>query len=153
MMNRMTAMATATASNRCRNILLFSIAVIAFAFGSSIYLCFCPTDLLLYDWFNINTQTDWIQDLRAHFEKVSTPDWFRHNLPDALWLMSFLLIMELIWSDSDSLYKSIFIHGMVATSILAELLQYFHVIPGTGDWWDVFVYLVTLLTFYLIKSI
>lgn len=150
---RLTVMETVTASKRYRNILKLSIAVLAFAFGSFIYLCFCPTDLLLYDWFNLDTQTEWIQDLRANYVNVSTPNWFRYNLPDALWLMSYLLIMEVIWSDSDRYYKSIFIYGMLAISILAELLQYFHVIPGTGDWWDVFVYLVTLLIFYLIKSI
>jgi len=76
-----------------------------------------------------------------------------YNLPDALWFLSYLLFMEVIWSEKEKCYKYIFIYGMLLMALLAELLQHYHFIPGTGDWMDALSYLLTLLTYYLFKSI
>ena len=141
----------ATFTNNYRNYLLLGGAALAFGGASFIYLCFCSTDLYLYDWFGIDVKSDWIQNLRMNFSSVHTPTWLRYNLPDALWLFAYLLIIETIWTDKERLYKNIFIYGMVSLAIFAELLQYYQIISGSADWWDVFSYLMTLLTFYLFK--
>lgn len=140
-------------TNRNRNLPLLFLAITAFGFGSFIYLCFIPANLFLYDWFCIDVQADWIQALRNGIGKLDTPDWFRYNLPDALWFFSYLLIMEIIWNKNEKLYKALFIYVMLAVAIAAELFQYLHIIPGSGDWWDVAAYILTLLTFYLFKSL
>lgn len=138
-------------NSRRKKIKLIGLAIASFALASSIYLCFCSTDLLFYDLFCIDTEAEWIQSIRSIFSNTQVPVWFKHNLPDALWLMSFLLIMEVIWSSSENCYKNIFIYSLFLMAIMAEFFQYYHLIPGTGDWMDVIYYLLTLLTYYIFK--
>lgn len=138
-------------NSRRKKIKLIGLAIASFALASSIYLCFCSTDLLFYDLFCIDAEAEWIQSIRSIFSNTQVPVWFKHNLPDALWFMSFLLIMEVIWSSSENCYKNIFIYSLFLMAILAEFFQYYHLIPGTGDWMDVIYYLLTLLTYYIFK--
>ena len=80
---------------------------------------------------------------------VHLPVWITYNLPDALWLFSFLSCIQIIWSKN-SKEKLIWIFGIVAASIGTEILQRFHFIPGTFDAWDIFAYILATVSNILI---
>lgn len=132
-------------NNRSRSILYCNIliAILAFAIGSFIYLAFNPTDLLLYDWFGIDAEADWIQNIRKVTLTWNIPRWIRWNLSDSLWLFSYLLLNDSIWGKEDRCLKNIFGLSMLFLAIVSELLQARNIIPGCGDWYDVLAYIIS----------
>ena len=81
--------------------------------------------------------------LACYFPKSATslPEWIAYNAPDGLWLFSFLSALKIIWGKllrEKYLWISIIVIGSVGT----ELLQYFHIIAGTFDWWDIVSYIL-----------
>ena len=68
---------------------------------------------------------------------VALPSLVRNYLPDGLWAYAFLSSILLIWD------RAINIAWIIATFLLAigyEGAQYEHLIPGTGDIFDVITY-------------
>lgn len=79
------------------------------------------------------------------------PLWVIYNLPDALWLFSYLLYIDAIWSNSfhNSLYK-LFFWSIPIFSILLEFLQLANFIPGTFDIVDIMFYIISVLLVLII---
>jgi len=69
------------------------------------------------------------------------PSSVRFYLPDALWGYALQFTLSAIWGNT---IKRLCFTGMLTTAYgaLWELLQYKSIAPGTGDPWDVFVYIV-----------
>lgn len=149
----MTATAIAIEPHQTRHQYLnVTLGILFFAVGSFIYLAFCPTDLLLYDWFGIDANATWILSLREMTTHWQVPQWVRWNLSDGLWLLSYLMIIDSIWNDDDSRYNDIFGLSMLILAVLAEGLQAKGYIPGTGDWYDVFTYIISYTIYKSIKN-
>ena len=71
--------------------------------------------------------------------------WVKYNLPDGLWLLSYLLLMESIWGMQKGI-KLIFDIPIIVFAFLMELFQYIGVFPGTGDILDLLFYMLSILT-------
>lgn len=76
----------------------------------------------------------------------------KYNLPDGLWMLSFLLFMESIWGD-EKLLKWIFCIPIIAFAYILEIFQYFGYFPGTGDALDLFFYAIAILLFILLTKL
>ena len=69
-------------------------------------------------------------------------------LPDALWYMSLLLLQTYFFTGKGLLnYLLIFI--AIILPFLLEVFQYFDIMCGTFDWYDILTYCLTLI-FYLL---
>jgi len=77
------------------------------------------------------------------------PLFIQNHLADGLWAYAFLSCMLIIW---DRKCKYHWIVLAIILSVLFELFQYFHLAAGTGDIWDVFVYLLFFLLALLINQ-
>jgi len=128
-----------------------SMGCFLFAIGSIIYVCFGSEELFLYDWFNINSHSAWITFLRDRTGDIAIPKWLIFNGPDFLWLLSYLLINRGIWSNKENLYRRSFACGMCCLAIFSEWLQYHHIIPGSGDWFDVISYILATIIYKIIR--
>lgn len=68
------------------------------------------------------------------------------SLPDGLWLFALLSAIAAIWrtpcKESHSWLLTIFVG-----SILSEVAQKFHIIPGTFDWLDILAYSIVAFIF------
>lgn len=62
----------------------------------------------------------------------------RNHLPDGLWAYSFTALMLLIWENN---IHSVWLFIMIVFFAGFEMMQYFHVLRGTGDFVDFIVYL------------
>jgi hypothetical protein len=70
------------------------------------------------------------------------PVLLQNHLADGLWAYACLSCILIIW---DRRFNLAWIFITIVISILFELSQYWHVVAGTGDIWDVVVYLLFFL--------
>lgn len=69
-------------------------------------------------------------------------------LPDALWYMSLLLLQTYFLVGKGLLNRLLIIIAIILPFLL-EIFQYFEIISGTFDWYDILTYCLTLI-FYLL---
>lgn len=105
--------------------------------GILIYLFFRSNNLLVLDNLKIRAS-------------VSMPDLILYNLPDGLWLLSFLQAYKIIWKNN---IRMIIIGSSFITllSIYTEFLQYIGFISGIGDPLDVALYFISFIFFLFIN--
>lgn len=96
----------------------------------------------LYSWLNIDTENYLLKLLRKL--SFSFAPWARYNLPDGLWLLSFLLFIEGLWHH-ERLIKWIFCMSLIIFAFVSEILQFNGHLSGTGDILDIVSYVVAIL--------
>ncbi len=106
--------------------------------GSAVYIVFRPTSLLMFHWIDAVGLIGPIQALRTPFSAAadSLPAWFIYSVPFALWVLSYLLFVKLIWWQSPSPWRYFYFWCVPLISIASEICQYLRVIPGTFDLHD-----------------
>ena len=68
---------------------------------------------------------------------------WRNQLPDGLWAYAFISSLLIIWNRQ----INIFWMGIILIIFISfEALQHFHFISGTGDWWDIIIYISFSIT-------
>lgn len=124
-------------------------SLLLFLLACWLYIAFRNTEMVLFNWLGIDYNNYLFQLLRiTNYQPAS---WLIYNLPDGLWMLSFLLLMECIWGN-DKL-KWVFICGMIIFAYVLERLQYLHACPGTGDIWDFVCYTITILLYLSIHKL
>ena len=125
------------------------ISIIIFLFACMIYISNRSFDMILYKWLNINTSNVIFSYLQQH--AIPLHDWALYNLPDGLWLFSYTLLIDAIWSKNNIKYYFI---GIITLLILIlEIAQMMHIFPGTGDILDIASYLIALIIYSLYNII
>ena len=102
--------------------------------------------MILYTWLGIDYHNSAFEYVRNHTCCLS--NWMKYNLPDGLWLCSFLLFMEGIWGK-EKYWKWLFCVLIIAFAFIIEIMQYNGLFPGTGDFWDLISYISAFLLFLL----
>lgn len=135
------------------DILKISIAAIALLIGGFIYIIFRPETLIMFSWFDSLGMSNIINKLRNLYGDNSIYSWVKYNMPAALWLFSYLYVIDAIWTDNKNtiLYKS-FLLLMPCIAVASEFMQLFRIIPGTYDTMDVVSYIFAIITFYIINN-
>ena len=78
---------------------------------------------------------------------VQPPNWVKYNLPDGLWMYSFLSTFFIIWRDHLSKHFIAWILLAIILSFFLEILQAKHIVPGTFDWYDLLAYVLSAFIF------
>lgn len=95
----------------------------------------------MFKWFkflNIENQIF----IARKFLNFELPNWFIFNFPDGLWIFSYSFLMLKIWNFKLNLESSFWIFVMPFIAIVSEILQFFKIIPGTFDIWDLNFYVL-----------
>ena len=128
-----------------RKIILFTVMYISFGIGANIYTDLRGFSHGLFRWvdsvFPMNLQVfsnSWIDN-----------SFILYNLPDGLWMLSFCLLLILIWQNTSKSSAYTWLIIGFAMGILYEVSQYFGVVSGTFDIIDV----VCILVAFLLSSI
>ena len=123
------------------------LSLILFFVACWIYVSNRSTDMVIYDWLSIDVNNQLFCFFRNI--EIELPDWVLYNLPDALWLLSFLFMNEAIWGKDNRKYIFVAVVTIFALSI--EILQMYTLFPGTGDMLDIISYIIVLII-YLINN-
>ena len=121
--------------------------------GSAIYLCFRTTDLYMFRIFPGGRLPSWLIGIREWIGVACIPEWVKFNLPDAVWLLSYLLFMDILWGERTGLWKLCFLIALPLGTLTAELLQMCHFVSGTGDWLDILFYIIAIIIFINYKHL
>ena len=125
-------------------------AIALFFFAAYIYVSSRSANMALYEWLGIDYYNSFFEYIRDH--SVVLAPWVRFNLPDGLWIFSFLLFMEGIWGN-DRHMKWIFCIIIVVFAFVVEFIQFIGYFPGTGDIWDILAYIIAIMLFLIINKL
>ena len=104
--------------------------------GSMIYLLFRSKSL---------------DSLRACVGKWEIPDMVIYSLPDGLYCAAYILLIDAIWNNNNGIIKYIFISLVPFATIISEILQYYGLVKGTFDIYDLLCYLLPTIIYITIK--
>ena len=131
--------------------LIFTLAS-TFLFISAVYIYVSNRsgDMVLYSWLGIDYNNHYFCLIRNH--SCNMASWVKYNLPDGLWMLSFLLFMDVIW-ENEKLLKWMFCVPIIVFAFILEIFQYMGQFPGTGDILDIFFYIAAILLFLLLINL
>ena len=110
--------------------------------GCAIYLLFRSKSLNIYKWCLELGLSNMIDSLRYAVLDWNIADWIRYSLPDGLYCAAYILIIDAIWHDYNRFIKFIIISIVPFVTISSELLQYFGLVKGTFDVYDLICYAI-----------
>lgn len=128
-------------------IIFCCLSLILFFVACWIYVSNRSTDMVIYDWLSIDVNNQLFCFFRN--TEIELPDWVLYNLPDALWLLSFLFMNEAVWGEDNRKYIFVAVVSIFALGV--EILQMYTLFPGTGDILDIISYIIVLII-YLINN-
>ncbi len=126
--------------------------------GGCIYLFFRETSLLFFSWFKDTLFSDFLIKIRhiINPNDVAYYNWSTQILPDGLWCYSYSFLFFSILNKKIRWNNFLFFLIPLIISISIEYLQYFDIIIGTFDLYDIFAYILavflSLLNFKIIKK-
>ena len=126
------------------NLIMILSSVFLFLLAVYIYVSNRSEDMVLYSWLGIDYNNRFFELIRNH--SCNLPSWTKYNLPDGLWMLSFLLFMEGVWGDEKRL-KWTFCVSIIVFAFILEIVQYIGYFPGTGDALDITFYIAAILLF------
>lgn len=93
--------------------------------------------------------SDTIDSLRYAVQHWNITEWVRYSLPDGLYSAAYILIIDAIWKNDNRLIKFIIILLIPTVTISSELLQYFGLVKGTFDMYDLICYSVPPMIYFI----
>lgn len=103
----------------------------------------------MFRWFstlNMDGLVNWVRGRGAIFK---LPVFIEYCLPNGLWVTSYLLAANALVVEN----KLIWALCLPAIAILFEVLQIWHIIPGTFDFGDLICLLIPVLLYILYYSL
>lgn len=120
------------------------LSVMSLSAGGLIYILFRPTTYIAKPFMKF---FPFISDISGLLS-LSNCTFLKYYFPDYLWAFSLFCCFNTVSTSKKSmLYRAC---AVVLIGALWETLQYFHIISGTGDLIDVFMYLTAVLTVVLL---
>ena len=120
------------------------LSIIILLVACYVYVSHRGGDMVLYSLLGIDGNSSLFIALRQN--ATDLPAWVIYNIPDGLWLLSYLLIIEAIWGNEKQ-RKIWFIIPVILFAFLLEVLQYIGFFPGTGDVLDMLCYSVAIAVY------
>lgn len=125
-------------------------ALFLFALGGSIYIAFRSTSLRMFGWFDILGLHEIIMQVRRMLSVIQVPEIIKYCIPDGLWTLSYILIMDAIWSSD--VKKQIIFSGIIPfVGVFSEILQYLYLVEGTFDVIDLLCYIIPFVIYLIVK--
>lgn len=129
------------------------IALLIFFFGGLIYVVFRTRTLNMFGWFSFLGLDSLISFLRMSFRQYDISDFVKYNLPDGLWLFSYLFIIKSIYGKELSKAAIISYLALPLIAVGSEISQIFKLIPGVFDIFDLICYICSILIFWLLNKL
>ena len=125
--------------------------------GCTIYLLFRSEKLYIYQWCVLLGLSNIIDILREHVQSWNISEFVKYSIPDGLYCAAYILIIDAIWHDDNRIVKYIIISLVPFVTISSEVLQYFGLVKGIFDVYDLICYTIPptiylIYIFYLFKS-
>lgn len=117
--------------------------------GCAIYLLFRSPSINLYRWSSATVFGDIIIVMRQAVNSWNIPDFVKYSLPDGLYCISFILLMDALWHDSKSWARHIIILSIPLIACLHEVAQGIGIAEGTFDIADIACYVIPVIIYVI----
>ncbi|MFW6016946.1 MAG: hypothetical protein ACOCRK_10955 [bacterium] len=122
--------------------------------GALIYILFRTTTLLVFSWLKYLNLMNYITSIRLLFADINNvPKWIIFSLPHALWAYSFMFTFLYIWIDKISKFKYFWFLLVIIMTLGGEIGQLLNFVPGTFDFYDLFLSLIACISPFIIVKI
>lgn len=128
------------------------LGIIFLVCGCAIYLLFRSKSLNIYQWCVAIGFSDMIDSLRNIVQNWNISEFVKFSLPDGLYCAAYILIIDAIWYKDQTITKYIIISLVPLVTTSSEVLQYFGLVKGTFDIYDLISYVLPP-TVYIIAKI
>ena len=129
------------------------LGVLSLLAGISIYLLLRSESITLYRWAAAVGITDVITPLRQSVSHWDVPAFVRFSLPDGLYCVSYILLMDAVWQRSRRPLRFMVASLIPLIAITHELLQAAGLTRGTFDWSDLICYTLPLIGYWLLFNV
>ena len=126
-------------------------AFISFFVGGIIYITFRSTSLRMFTWINEIGLTVPVTSLRMATQNYKVNDFILYCLPDGLWVTSYILVMDALWSNNRK-QQMLWCCLLPIIGILSEILQLFNLVDGTFDYKDLLCYAFPYIIYLIFKK-
>lgn len=121
--------------------------------GCLIYLLFRSNTIYIYTWCCSLGLSGVIDTLRFAVCDWIIPNFIKFNLPDGLYCVAYLLIIDAIWHDDKSWLKLLILATVPTIIVFSEIMQYFGLIRGTFDVCDLLCYILPTVLYIIMINI
>ena len=127
------------------------LGVVFLACGCAIYLLFRSKSLNIYQWCSAFGLSSLIDTLRYTVQEWNVSEFVKFSLPDGFYCAAYILIIDAIWHNDKGTIKNIVISLIPFITISSEVLQYFGLVKGTFDIYDLTCYAIPPLIYMSLK--
>ena len=128
------------------DVIVFVVSIALLMIGTGIYFIF-RTPIRVFEMLGIT---------QYQIVVLETQNSFNYFLvfcsSDALWYMS-LLLLQTFFLAGKGLVNRLLIVIAIILPFLLEMFQYFNIMCGTFDWYDILTYCLTLILFLCLKKL
>ncbi len=128
--------------NTIISIVLIAIAMALLIGGGLIYIAFRSVSLRMFGWFDTLGIIEVIDEMRLLSEGLSPNHFILYNLPDLLWITSYLLFVNALIPRIDRGLYLFWVLFMPVLAIVHELMQGFGLAVGSFDYIDLLCYIL-----------
>lgn len=109
--------------------------LLAIWIGGLTYVVFRSRSLLMFSWFDQLGLTDTVTSMRTAWGGMETqiPAFVVMSAPFALWVLSYMLLIEAVWGPAKSRAKFLWKWSLPSAAIASEILQACGMLRGTFD--------------------
>ncbi len=130
----------------------YFLGVVSLMCGCMIYLLFRSKSINIYLWSESLGLKKQIDFLRNSVSGWYINDFYRYSLPDGLYCIAYILLIDAIWQNDKRTIKYFIIAVVPIYAIVYELLQSCGVVYGTYDVTDLVCYSLPLALYFIFIS-
>ena len=128
------------------DVIVFVVSIALLMIGTGIYFIF-RTPIRVFEMLGITQYQIVVLKTQNPFNYFLV-----YCLPDALWYMSLLLLQTYFLAGKGFLNRLLIVIAIILPFLL-ETFQYFEIISGTFDWYDILTYCLTLILFLCLRKL
>lgn len=115
------------------------LAAVALLLGGIIYIFFRPSEHVFFNWIRAVGLNHWFDLARewSHTSDLLIAEWFIYSLPNGLWAFAYALLITIIWGESKSWLRYLWMASIPILVLGYEVLKYAIIIPGTFSKQDI----------------
>jgi len=129
----------------CHKKFNFFLSFFTLTLGLFIYFALRPEHLIMFEWVQFLGLDNFVEYIRLLTKELKLSDFVIYNLPYALWSFSFVNFLIVIWDYNFSTNLKYYFLLLILLITLPEFLQYFKLINGTFDVYDLLTNLLFIL--------
>ena len=144
---------TGKSDSMFRSVMLLISAIVLLIGGGMVYIVFRSLSLPMFGWMNSLGLMGSINELRMICKGITPGGFVLYNLPDLLWITSYLLFVNALIPQSDRTRYLFWLLLMPGLALIHEIMQGLGLAAGSFDVVDMLCYIlptvVNLLIIYI----